>query len=175
MTYKEKLQTEHPKAVDAHHLGGCQGCPGDYFPGAPCLDDHCVIRCFKGTGVRKTCTDCWSTEVPAEDSIKRRVVYIAGPITGVSHYWEPFEEAEEHLIALGVIPLSPAHHPQGLTNAMYTRINNAMIDCADAVLFLPESHKSRGALAEYAHCGYIGKPIAHSIEELKEVLKKCKS
>lgn len=170
MTYKEKLQVEHPRAVDVSEPGGCRGCPGDYFTGAPCVSDHCVIKCFGGHGTRKTCYDCWNTEVPTEEALQRKVVYIAGPITGVDRYWEPFEEAEEHLIAIGYIPLSPAHHPQGLTNAMYTRINNAMIDCADAVLFLPGSDRSRGAYVELAHCAYIGKPIAHSIEELKEVL-----
>lgn len=159
MTYKEKLQEMRPQDVDPHAPGGCVGCPGDYFPEAP------SCRC----GCGKKCTDCWNTEAPDENAIRRKVVYIAGPITGVDRYWEPFEEAEERLIALGFIPLSPAHHPQGLTNAMYTRINYAMIDCADAVLFLPESHKSRGAQAEYAHCGYIGKLVAHSIEELKKL------
>lgn len=44
----------------------------------------------------------------------KKVIYIAGPITGVPCYWEAFEDAEDELIALGYIPLSPAHMPSGL-------------------------------------------------------------
>lgn len=88
----------------------------------------------------------------------KKVVYISGPITGVNNYWEAFEQAEEDLIALGYIPLSPAHLPSGMTSARYMRIDFAMIDSADAVLFLPGFSDSTGAQLEHEYCEYIDKP-----------------
>lgn len=90
---------------------------------------------------------------------RKKVIYIAGPITGVQNYWEPFEQAEEDLQGLGYIPLSPAHLPQGMTNAQYLRICLAMIDSADAVLFLPGYYHSKGAEVEAKYCVYISKPV----------------
>lgn len=89
---------------------------------------------------------------------KKKVVYIAGPITGVDRYWEPFEKAEDDLTALGYIPLSPARLPQGMTNAQYMRICLAMIDSADAVLVIGDRY-SEGVNVEGAYCQYVGKPI----------------
>lgn len=120
---------------------------------------------------------------------QKKVVYIAGPITGVDKYWEAFERAEDDLSALGYIPLSPARLPGGLTNAQYMRIDLAMIDSADAVLFLPGFSDSTGAQLEHEYCEYIDKPHVfyrnkfHGVEdpraitlewlkkELKEALK----
>nr|DAI44349.1 MAG TPA: 2'-deoxynucleoside 5'-phosphate N-hydrolase 1 [Bacteriophage sp.] len=101
----------------------------------------------------------------------KKVIYIAGPITGVPRYWEAFEAAEDELIALDYIPLSPAHMPSGLENEKAMRICLAMIDAADAVLFLPGSSRSRGASLEHRYCEYTGKPWARGINELEEALK----
>ena len=90
---------------------------------------------------------------------KKKVVYIAGPITGVEEYWKPFEKAEDDLTALGYIPLSPARLPQGMTNEQYMRICFALIDSADAVLVLNHSQYSEGVQVEWRYCRYIGKPI----------------
>lgn len=89
---------------------------------------------------------------------KKKVVYIAGPITGVEEYWKPFEKAEDNLTALGYIPLSPARLPQGMSNAQYMRICFAMIDSADAVLVLTHRY-SPGVGVEADYCNYIGKPV----------------
>lgn len=102
----------------------------------------------------------------------KKVVYISGPITGVERYWEPFEQAEEELEAAGFIALTPTRLPQGLTKEQYMRIDLAMIDAADAVLFLPGWGASPGALVENVYCTYTGKPVAYSVEALKEVLPK---
>ena len=99
---------------------------------------------------------------------KKKVVYIAGPITGVEEYWKPFEKAEEDLVALGYIPLSPARLPQGMTNEQYMRICFALIDSADAVLFLPGWSNSQGAMAEFAYVKYIGKPYGMTTESLEK-------
>ena len=100
----------------------------------------------------------------------RKVIYIAGPITGVENYWEAFEKAEDELLALGFYPLSPSRLPIGLTNAQYAKINLASIDAVDAVYFLPGWDNSKGARLEMEYCIYTGKPIITSLEFLKEVL-----
>lgn len=102
--------------------------------------------------------------------MKKKVVYISGPITGVEKYWEAFEKAEDDLIAAGFIPLSPAHLPEGLSKAQYMRIDLAMLDSADAMYQLRGWTQSSGAFLESDYCDYTDKPAAGSIEELKEVL-----
>lgn len=89
-----------------------------------------------------------------------KVVYISGPITNVKNYWEAFEQAEEDLAGLGYIALNPAKLPQGMTNSQYMRTCFAMIDSADAVLFLEGWRKSSGANLEAAYCEYTEKPVA---------------
>lgn len=100
----------------------------------------------------------------------KKVIYIAGPITGVDRYWEAFEKMEDELIALGYIPISPSRLPVGLTEAQYARINFATIDIADAVIFLQGWFKSKGARLEYEYCGYTNKLIFENTNRLKEVL-----
>lgn len=90
-----------------------------------------------------------------------KVVYIAGPITGVDNYREIFAQAEEDLAAIGYIPLSPAHLPLGLTNEQYARIDTAMLDSADAVLFLLNWEDSKGATLEHTYAKYTKKPIIY--------------
>lgn len=89
---------------------------------------------------------------------QKKVIYIAGPITGKRNYWEDFERAEDMLTGLGYIVLTPSRLPQGLTDAKAMRICFGMIDAADAVLFLPDWTTSRGANLEAAYCSYIKKP-----------------
>ena len=96
--------------------------------------------------------------------MRKKVVYISGPITGVERYWEPFEQAEDELEAAGYIPLTPTRLPKGLTNEQYMRIDLAMIDAADAVFFLPGWRESPGALTENTYCTYINKPRFYYIE-----------
>ena len=100
----------------------------------------------------------------------KKVIYIAGPITDVPNYWEPFEKAEDELTAAGHIVLTPTRLPAGLDNGKYMRIDLAMIDSADAVFFLPGWTASRGALVEHAYCTYTDKPTFYEIETLKGVL-----
>lgn len=109
----------------------------------------------------------------------KKVVYISGPITGVPQYYKAFEQAEDELTALGYIPLSPARLPEGMTPAQYMRICFAMIDSADAVLFLAGFTESAGANIEFDYCEYTGKTVTYdgavadsSNEERLEFLKK---
>ncbi len=102
---------------------------------------------------------------------RKKAIYIAGPITGVENYWEAFEKAEDELIALGFIPLTPTRLPIGLSNAQYAKINLATIDAADAVLFLPGWDESRGAQLEHKYCLYTNKPMFANANLIKEMLK----
>lgn len=102
---------------------------------------------------------------------EKKVIYIAGPITGVPNYRENFKQYEEYLTRKGYKVLNPtAVFPEGLTNEQYMHSCLNLIDCADAVLFLPGSEDSKGAQCEFNYCRYIGKPRAFGIHHLKEVL-----
>ena len=101
---------------------------------------------------------------------EKKVIYIAGRITGVPKYWEAFEKAEDALTAMGFIVLTPTRLPYNLSNEKAMKICLAMIDQADAVYFLPGWNQSVGANLEMTYCKYTGKPHATRIESL-EVLR----
>ena len=84
-------------------------------------------------------------------------VYIAGKITGDPWYRDKFAAAEIQLGRQGHVVLNPAELPEGMAPEDYMRICFAMIDVADAVVFLPDAAESAGALLERAYCEYIGK------------------
>lgn len=104
--------------------------------------------------------------------MNKKVVYIAGPITGRENYEENFLDMEFELARMGnIIALSPAALPPGMSRAQYMRICFAMIDCADAVILLDRWQQSEGARLERQYCAYIGKPHTDSLEELKYILQ----
>lgn len=102
----------------------------------------------------------------------KKTVYIAGPITGVPNYWEAFERAEDAITGRGYAVLSPAKLPHGMTKAQYMRICFAMIDCADAVFFLPGWSSSEGATLERDYCFYTDKPFSSKFNVIEEVLRR---
>ena len=55
--------------------------------------------------------------------------------------------------------LNPAELPEGMAPADYMRICFAVIDVADAVVFLPDAAESAGARLEKAYCEYVGKEM----------------
>lgn len=88
-------------------------------------------------------------------------VYIAGKITGDPGYKEKFGEVAEELERQGHIVLNPAELPEGMKTADYMRICLAMMDCAEAVMFLPDWTESSGAGVEHGLCRYIGKRVEY--------------
>ena len=105
---------------------------------------------------------------------RKKVVFISGPITGRPKYRETFGMVAELLEDRGYIPLNPATLPGGMDNSQYLRITLAMLDSADAVLFLPGWENSRGATIEYMHAQYADKPFAHTTDGLELVLRRSK-
>ena len=99
---------------------------------------------------------------------QKKIVYIAGRITGVPEYWKPFEEAEDYLTAKGFIVLTPTRLPYNLDNERAMKICLAMIDQADAVYFLPGWNLSIGANLEMTYCKYTGKPAFTDTAKLEE-------
>lgn len=85
------------------------------------------------------------------------VIYIAGKINGDADYRRKFKEKEMQLRIAGHTVLNPAIQPHGLKNADYMRICFAMMEAAEAVLFLDDWKESKGARLEFAWCEYVGK------------------
>lgn len=103
--------------------------------------------------------------------MRKKVIYISGPITGVPEYYKAFEQMEDDIFALGYIPLSPSRLPEEMTAEQYMRICIGMIDSADGVIFLSGWQNSPGARLEREYCLYTNKPIfkdlAYMVEELR--------
>lgn len=67
MTFKEKLQKEHPEKVHKRYCGGCSGCPRDYG----------YEKTFEGGcpgpkrfyGSYPECEHCWNREIPVTEPI----------------------------------------------------------------------------------------------------------
>ena len=60
MTFKEKLQQEHPESVSNNFVAGCEGCPYDY--GYESVNDS-NNNCCEQDG----CVKCWNREIPGTD------------------------------------------------------------------------------------------------------------
>lgn len=62
MTFKEKLQIEHPDCMDESYEAGCSMCPSCY--GYESYDDS-EKNCLSNDG--KGCDYCWNREIPEEE------------------------------------------------------------------------------------------------------------
>lgn len=99
---------------------------------------------------------------------KKKIIYIAGPITGVDKYWEAFEKADDDLTSRGYAVLNPARLPEGMQAKNYTEICWIMLGNADAVIMLPGWEDSMGAVAENRVAGLLDIPVYYDIETLCE-------
>lgn len=64
MTYKERLQIEHPDCVNPKFCGGCHGCPNDYGYEPDFNESQCP-----------NCIECWNREIP-EDQLFGKIIRI---------------------------------------------------------------------------------------------------
>ena len=103
--------------------------------------------------------------------MNNKVIYIAGPITGVADYKDAFNVTENYLKSKGFTVLNPASLPSTLTNEQAMVIDIGMINVADAVFFLPNWNESRGAFLEWQYCLYIKKPHFEDMSELLEAMQ----
>jgi uncharacterized protein YkvS len=108
MTFKEKLQTEHPECVDEKYGGGCVGCPDNYGYEKW---SSCV---WKGKD-SEDCTKCWSREMPNEELVKT-VPLPMPPIT------EPKKEVD----AADYIEIYTDGHKKGYDEGLNDAWNFAM-------------------------------------------------
>lgn len=66
MTYREMMERDHPKNCGDRFVGGCQGCPGDWYRGAPDEEnDTCVFNMEPAADeetIQNGCRGCWDQE-----------------------------------------------------------------------------------------------------------------
>lgn len=87
------------------------------------------------------------------------ILYLSGPITGVSDYKTRFADAENQLLKKGFTVINPARTTEGLTNADYMRISMAQLEAADGIVLFGAWRLSRGAIIEALYAAYIGKQL----------------
>ena len=63
MTYKERLQIEHPECIDEKEEDGCKGCPEDYGYCGKYSDDG---RKMCDDWYDLECDQCWNEEIDEE-------------------------------------------------------------------------------------------------------------
>lgn len=69
MTYREKLQKEHPEKIKGACVGGCAGCPDTY--GYCKQEDTMCGKSGSNIYSNTKCTKCWDQEIPEKKKIKR--------------------------------------------------------------------------------------------------------
>lgn len=65
MTYREKLQQEHPETVSNRYWGGCRSCPDSYG-----YEDY--SECDESG---RNCEACWDREIPEKGKMNNLILY----------------------------------------------------------------------------------------------------
>lgn len=100
-----------------------------------------------------------------------RVIYIAGPITGVPDYADKFDNAAAICKLSGWQVLNPVELPTGWPESAYMDVCLAYVRHCDAVLMLPGWEDSDGATCERALAIKCGKPRFYSVNDVPVVAK----
>jgi len=87
--------------------------------------------------------------------------FISGAISSDPDYHQKFSDASMVLIKQGYTVMSPAVLPYGFEQEKYLHICEAMIDCCEVVVFLPDWSISPGAIHEMFYAKRTGKRIAY--------------
>lgn len=103
--------------------------------------------------------------------MNRKVIYIAGPMTGLPGLnRDAFNAKAVELEREGYVVLNPAVLPGGLRQDQYMDICLAMVRSANYVMMLDGWTLSDGALAEYA----LAKKLGHTIlDQQHKLLLNC--
>lgn len=99
MTFREKLELEHPEYVNDTYIGGCRACPDCY--GYIDEDDE-RLNC---EGVSDSnCTKCWDMEVPSDsnESEPTPTEPVEDMVNKPSHYNHGMECIDEMIMIFGI-------------------------------------------------------------------------
>ncbi len=61
LTYRERLRQEDPLSCNERFIGGCCGCPGEHYPGAPKETPECTLGA-DAAEMERLCAACWDQE-----------------------------------------------------------------------------------------------------------------
>ena len=123
MTFKEKLQIEHPECVDDDIFGGCEDCPGDYYyeEKKSCISTN-----------EEKCRKCWDREIPeTEDKEMTRadlkdgmvcerrdgelMMWFNGMLCGMKSYCSGIREDLKNIIGYSDLDIIRVYRTNGLT------------------------------------------------------------